>query len=318
MQSRGHDSIPDCIGERIHILAVIVSFHPDLEQFSLLCEKIQEQVAHTLIVDNSEGETGALDFLQSSRLTILSLGANTGIGNAHNTGIEWAEVNGFSHVLLFDQDSLPASGMVQALCCAEQMLTRQGVAVAAVGPQAFFRSDRRKQEPFMIKGRVGLTKKVCEPAGEQLVEVAYLHASGTLMKVANVKEIGPIDSALFIDLLDMEWCFRAADKKYVCFGVCAAHIFHQIGVKKQIGMASCNREISVHFPLRSYYQVRNWLLLIRKQYVPRTWLFFYGVRSIWLRFCVLLIVAPQRKERCRFFFLGVWHGVCGKKGRIKE
>ena len=119
-------------------------------------------------------------------------------------------------------------------------------------------------------------------------------------------------------MLDMEWCFRAAAKGYVCFGVCAAHLSHQVGVKKQIGTASRYKELSVHPPLRSYYQARNWLLLIRMQYIPRTWLFLYGIRNIWLRFCILLVVAPQRKERCDYFFRGVLHGLCGKNGRIDE
>ena len=318
MQHQRHESIPDSKGEKITVLAVIIAYYPDTEQLSMLCESIQEQVAHTLIVDNSEGEKGALDSLPCRRVTIISLGTNTGIGSAQNNGIEWADDNGFSHVLLLDQDSLPAPGMVHTLCNAEQILHGQGVIVAAVGPQAFLRTDCKKQEPFIVKGRVGFTKRVCEPAGDQLIEVAYLHASGTLMKIAHIREIGPIDSSLFIDMLDMEWCFRATAKKYVSYGVCAAHIFHQVGVKEQIGKGRCNREISVHPPLRSYYQARNWVLLIRKKYVPRTWLFVYGIRNIWLRFCVLLVVAPNRKKRCNYFFLGVWHGLRRKSGRIDE
>src|SRR5262249_50188855 len=104
--------------------AVIVSFHPDAEITSRLA-LISLQVARAVIVDNhsSEDAIARLKAFTATKDVHLILNAsNLGIAAALNQGINYAAAAGFSWVLLFDHDSTPIDGLLDAF--AKQYLQR--------------------------------------------------------------------------------------------------------------------------------------------------------------------------------------------------
>lgn len=298
------------------VLAVIVTYYPEHAQLRQLCRRMSKQVAHTLIIDNTEHAQTVLEAPPAPEATLLSSGTNDGIAAAQNRGIEWAESRGYTHVLLLDQDSLPDEDMVSALLREEQKLIGQGIGVGAVGPQAVAPNDPLQREPFVVKTRRGFARRTCNQKDTPSIRVAYLHASGTLLRIAAVQKIGLLDHTLFIDLVDIEWGFRAAALHMDCYGVCTARISHQVGEKRRLGFFRIVREISVHAPSRTYYQARNLFLLARADYIPYSWLLTYGGRNLLLRGGLLLLTGPQRSRRCAYLLLGLWHGILGKKGPL--
>ncbi|WP_051305206.1 glycosyltransferase family 2 protein [Desulfogranum mediterraneum] len=289
------------------VLAVVVSYQPEPQQLAQLCASLDEQLSHTLLVDNGSGAGLPAEY-DPGRLSVLVLGENHGIGHAQNQGLAWALTRDFSHLLLLDQDSLPASGMVDALLAAEAQLIAQGIAVAAVGPCPVS-GETRQAESFALHPEPGAESSI-----GGLERVRYLHASGTLVRLEVMTAVGGMDGSLFIDLVDMEWCFRAAALGRYCFGVAAARLYHQVGWKQRLGFGPLSRRISVHPPLRSYYQLRNSLLLFRKRWVPKSWLCSYTMRKVLLRCMVLLLVAPGRRQRWIFLLRGIWDGLTGVRG----
>lgn len=298
------------------VLAVIVTYTPELKQLHQLLACLAEQVLHTLVVDNTEGGCPGINDFVSETVSVVVLGQNTGIGNGQNIGIDWAVEKGMGHVLLLDQDSLPSPDMVTMLYQAEQSLVKGGKSVAAVGPQAVFGSERRVEKFVHLSGSAQ-EKDLCKTQDGEICKVAYLHSSGTLVSVDSFLRVGKLDAGMFIDMLDMEWCFRAAACGMDCYGVPIAEIKHQVGIKKVVGLGGVKRILSIHPPLRTYYQVRNWFLMLKNRHVPKVWLLKYGAKNIFLRFLILLLFIPERKARSLFFLHGLVHGMAGKSGRYK-
>ena len=299
------------------ILAVIVTYRPDSRKIKALCRRLQEQVSHTLVVDNTPGDSATLAGLASDLVSVHRLGCNHGIAAAQNIGVQWGRTQGYTHILFLDQDSMPAWDMVAQLGAAEDRLIADGVRVAAVGPQAFSRLSGER-EPFLLLTGRRLRKWVCPEEGMDVCEVSYLHASGSLTRIELFTGIGALADELFIDLVDIEWSLRAGYQGYQSVAVCAAHIEHQVGEKEQIGWGRPARTISVHPPERLYYQVRNCLLLYKKPFVPRWFLCWYLTRYVLGPFLLRLVFLPQRGKRCCCFWHGLWHGLTGRSGPYAE
>ena len=305
----------------MRILAVILVYHPELAVLQRLSASILQQTEGTLIVDNGsqwnrEFLLGAIANNLRAQLHFLRLHENVGVAAGHNRGIAWAREHEFSHVLLMDQDSIPAPDMVEKLANELTRLTREGVRVAGVGPQCVD-AYTGKVSAFVRFGRFSLKRVKCSPEQEsKAIEVDFLISSGLLIPMRVIEEVGLMDEALFIDHVDTEWLNRAKHRGYRVFGVCGAVMRHSLG------NASLNfwflrwRTIPLHNPERHYYVFRNSLVLLRRSNVPRQWIINDIVRLIYMAVFYPLF-APPRGQRIKFMLKGVWHGLHGIQGPLR-
>ena len=82
-----------------------------------------------------------------------------------------------------------------------------------------------------------------------------------LVPVSTLKDIGLMKEELFIDYVDIEWCLRAASKKFNFYAIPSATMSHAIGDERK---SVLGREISIHSPfLRRYYLARNSIYMLR-------------------------------------------------------
>src|SRR5659263_368215 len=128
-------SLPDAPDATV--VAVVVTYGPDLEATSRLLQALAAQVAHVIVVDNgspAESVSALRGVLAASGGDLVALMENTGIASAQNVGIARARSAGASHVLLSDQDSVPAPDMVAQLLHAIGRAVDAGHRVGAVGP----------------------------------------------------------------------------------------------------------------------------------------------------------------------------------------
>ena len=125
-----------------NIVAIIVTYHPDINLLSKQIDLLTPQVTETILVDN--GSSCDVNDWNNQReqkvVSVITLGDNRGIAAAHNKGIEWAKNRGADYVLLMDQDSLPAPNLVEKLV---STLSQQ-VLPAAAGPRYL---DERQNNP---------------------------------------------------------------------------------------------------------------------------------------------------------------------------
>jgi rhamnosyltransferase len=293
-------------------MAVVVAYHPDFAILERLLDTCLEQVAAVVVVDN--GETSELaDWLTSrndNQVFLIALGQNRGIASAQNAGIEWATSKGASHVILFDHDSEPPAGLVAKLSKALHDLEAKGERVAAVGPRY---TDKRRadelQSPFIQFNWRMIRQQPL--AGVPYVPADFLIASGSLIPLKALRDIGGMEDKLFIDYVDLEWGFRAHRKGWAIYGVWDAVMEHTIGDNH---VSVLGREITIHSPLRHYYFMRNAVWMVRQD-----WL-FWRWRSVIIhnalrRFVAYSLFMQEPGKHFRFMCLGLWHGLCGRMGK---
>ena len=298
--------------ENERVLAVVPTYLPQHDHLAELCTALAEQVDHVLLVDNSEQEQQWLYELCTENVSVRILGTNLGIAAAQNRGARWAKEQGFDFVLFLDQDSRPTRGMVKGLIAGFHDLVQQGLPVAAVGPAAFVESADTL-EPFYTASPWGVGSRHCLSPQEH-IEVAYLHASGSLVCTRIFDRVGLLAEKLFIDLVDLEWCFRAKKLGLLCFGLCSARLQHQVGEVSRPLPVGKWATMSVHAPWRGYYQSRNIVLLMRNRSAPTVLLLHFFVRRVLCRLLAQLLFAGNRKQRLTFFMQGLVHGVQGIDG----
>jgi rhamnosyltransferase len=292
--------------------AVVVTFEPEPSTLKRLLESIQAQVGCVLVVDNGSALKPSLQALAGADL--LALPRNVGLAAAQNAGIALAREQGARFILLLDQDSVPDPSMVAELLTVYRQGLAQQLRIAAVGPAALEASGLC--EGF-VRHRSGRYVAVLEPdAGRPWVTCDFLIASGSLIPVAVLDELGPMDERLFIDKIDTEWSLRAAAAGYVLLGAPRAHLHHQLGERRVRLWFGQWRELSQHKAFRYYYMVRNSLLLRRLPHASSSWRQADArqLRSIVLYFGIL---APGRGPALWMMLRGAFDGLRGRFGRLR-
>jgi rhamnosyltransferase len=238
---------------------------------------------------------------------MVSLPENRGLAAALNEGIAHARATPeVSHVLLMDQDSVPEAGMVAAL---KRALDRRGrdARVAAVGTR--FRDPREGTDAPFVRIRFPVNRQLRCNGDCDGVACDFLITSGSLVPLRTLDGIGGMDESLFIDNVDLEWCFRATSKGYALFGVCGTRMLHHHGATRH-RVPGVPRGVVVHTPRRLFYMMRNRVLLYRRACTPRRWI-AQDVPRLVVKFLLFaLLIAPRRKN-VRCMLAGLRAGIAG-------
>lgn len=300
-----------------HIIAVLVSYNPNISELTATVNSVLNQVSELIIVDN-----GSTDFSNdwltlfnsptNTKLHLLAQTKNLGIAAAHNIGIDYAIKHGAEFVLLLDQDSQMAKDTVLKLYTAYQTLTASGMQVAAIGSQ-YVDQEHGALSPFVTIKNRRFVNCQCET---NLAQPDFIISSGSLLPVTALNSIGLMDASLFIDLVDIEWCYRARFKGWQIYGVCDAIMTHALGEHRQeISWLGYKRIISVHKPFRYYYIFRNNVLLFRRAYIPRYWKIAEFIRCV-KTVLLFTLVSKQRWAILKMMGLGVFDGLRNKTGQL--
>lgn len=298
----------------MQVKAVIVTYNPKLGDLHSLIKSIFDSVKQVIIVDN-----GSLDFLhidelknQYSKLYIVPLAENKGIGYAQNRGIEEAFSDAETEaVVLFDHDSHPSDDMIKLLLADYKKLTEAGVKVAAVGP--IFK-DPRTTNQYPITVFSGFRLKKIYPLEGDLTPVitSFLIASGCLIPRTVLEDAGFMNEGFFIDYIDIEWSFRVNAKGYFLYTCPAAKMDHQIGDKR---IKILGREISIHSPERRYYLARNSVLMIKLKHINWRYKvreFFYSISRVF----IFIASVDKKSTYLKYILKGWYDGINGKVGRL--
>jgi rhamnosyltransferase len=284
----------------LSVAAVTVTFNPVLSDLRDFITRVIPQVGQLVIVDN--GST--LDVEQAlpastDSVHIIKLPQNQGLAAAQNVGIEWAMSAGAQHLIFFDQDSNPKEDMVATLLNGLHTLEKQGIAVGAVGPYFL---DVRK---FPDVDEVNLSSVAQSNLSQQT-----LIASGSLISLKVLEQVGPMVQELFIDYVDLEWCLRANALGYEHFKIADAYMTHAIGGEP---IQFLGKFWPSHNPVRHYFMFRNAIWLYKKTWVPIRWKLIDGLKLI-RKFIFYALFAKPRWEHIRMMGRGIWHGLIGRMG----
>ena len=294
---------------RPRVGAVVVFYHPDdgcVERANRLADQCT-----CVVVDNTPAiaDTPAMDGL-SPTVHYLPNGANVGIATALNQGVERLLATGCDAALLFDQDSEPDARLIAEM----PALLFDGVGtnekkIALVGP-AYEDMRLRGVAPFVRFDMWGIKRVV--PEGNQLLDVDFLITSGSCINLHAWQAVGPMDDALFIDFVDLEWCVRARTTGHRVVGVPWLRMRHELG---DTPIKVFGRAYPMHSPIRHYYAFRNAVVLFGRGYIPIGWKLSEMIK-LPVRLVIYALFIPDGMTHVRMSLRGVRDGLCGRLGPL--
>ncbi|MEE1610182.1 glycosyltransferase family 2 protein [Microvirga sp. CF3016] len=295
----------------MRILAVAVTYNPELALLAQVLGSALPQVQDLVVVDN--GSTNAKDIRQvvtQAGGQVIANERNIGIAAAQNQGVARARVDGFTHVLLLDQDTVLAPGMVADLTENLTALEQGQGRIAAIGPAYYELNSQRQTRAYRADGlrlsRLSLANETRPVASD------FIIASGSLIPLSVLEAVGTFKEDLFIDLVDVEWCFRARTAGYRSYLSPTAAVEHRLGSGTvQIGP----REVAVHVPVRNYYWVRNALWLARQPYTPLAWRIYFTSRSLAFLATYTTLV-DKRMLRLQLMIRGIRDSLASRLGPL--
>jgi len=296
------------------IASITVTYQPDMGLLRRQLDSLQNQVQLIFVIDNGSTQVRQADLQQivSDFGGILILvGTNSGIAYAQNIGIQAASSRGAKMVLLLDQDSEACPGMVDTL---HKALDQEPCA-AAVGPRSI---DQRTGHSFFLvdDGRWPRQQVLPIEQPHPPMQVGFLVASGTLIRVAALTDATPMQSDWFIDHIDSEWCLRMQSQGWILLAAPDAHLKHRLGDEVTRVWFLGWRTVAHHSPQRDYYMFRNTIFLVQKTYVALRWKLFFLLRLAQVA-VFFLCLTPQRMKRLQMMCQGIFDGLRNHTGPWK-
>ncbi|HEX3663571.1 MAG TPA: glycosyltransferase family 2 protein [Acidobacteriaceae bacterium] len=298
------------------IAGIVILYYPDPPVLSRLVAGLRGQAQRLIAVDNTPGCASA-DVTAALQADIpvdyIPLSYNGGIGAAQNEGIRRAMDLGCSHVLLLDQDSAPAAGMIARLLSAESELLEKGEKVAAIGP-VFIDGKTNERSCSIAYAPFSVRRIPLHPHSPRPVETANLIASGSLIRTSILQTVGTMRGDLFIDFVDTEWGLRARNRGYRCYCVPDAEMAHSTGDR---AVRFFGKNLYTHSDLRNYYRIRNAIYLLRTPSMGWGWRTYMAIR---IPFYVLLFpsLSAKKVRNIRAMFRAVLDGIRGRLGPAPE
>jgi rhamnosyltransferase len=292
-------------------VAVMVTFNPP-EGLGGRVRATLHQSAAVVIVDN--GSTTALDLSDldaedRARVHVLPKGQNIGLAAALNLGVEQAAQMGATWVLLLDHDSQPQPDMVRHLRQAIDSHDPRHPVAVAVPRIAYAHPDIRCRWPASARGQRFWFRFVyaARMSAPQPVDLAI--GSGMLLNVDAWRRVGKFDAALFIDLVDTEFCLRARTFGLDVLAVPGAVLTHALGDVAKRRLLGRPVFPTHHSAFRHYYLSRNRVVLTRRFGLRYpNWLFYETMSALKLIIKVALY-EPQRAEKLASMWRGTADGV---------
>jgi rhamnosyltransferase len=300
------------------IIAIVVTFFPESKCFSRTIASLSKQCDSIIVVDNTPlpSSNEITELLKGSESTLISLGSNFGIAYAQNVGLELALKLNADFVLMMDQDSIPEEEMVSRLYSAFEYADTTNL--IAAGPS--YIDTRTNIRSYFIINRFGFLTRY--KVGNQnpsadIIDVAFLISSGTLISAPKLKTLGGMRSNYFIDHVDTEWCLRAKASGFSLAGVFSARMEHSLGDSVKRVWFLYLRSVPYHSPLRDYYMFRNTILMICDVKIYFLWkcLILFRLFPFAVYF---LLFSKERRIRCNKIYLGLKHGLLGIDGELNS
>ncbi|AQG99460.1 rhamnosyltransferase [Burkholderia sp. KK1] len=277
--------------------AVVVFYEPDeacIERVNRLAARL-----HCVVIDNTPTARTPETLGLSPDIDYRANAENLGIATAINQGVEALICAGLDFAILFDQDSEPPSMLLTELPEILAASNASGERIALAGPA--YEDARLGGVAAFVRFQWWKLRRIA-PEGNVPIDVDFLISSGSCLNLRFWSAIGPMEDALFIDYVDLEWCVRARRLGFRVVGVPWVRLSHQLGGEP---VRVLGRTYPMHGPLRHYYQFRNVIALIARSNMPATWK-STELMKLPGRVLIYCFFPNQRKQH----LLMVWRGIC--------
>ncbi|MDP9139168.1 MAG: glycosyltransferase family 2 protein [Pseudomonadota bacterium] len=302
------------------LASVIVTYNPPAG----LAERVAAALAQTdfvVVIDNGSDQHPDLDDVSArypDRIQVISRASNIGLAAALNQGIAQCARLGATQALLLDHDSTPSPQMVDTLRKAESSLGPDARVAVLVPAIQYAHPNNRCRWPSS-SGHSGPFFQLLyadQLRAPKPVDLAI--GSGMLINIAAWEQLGRFDEALFVDLVDTEYCLRARQHGYQIIAVPGAALQHALGHASEQRLLGAKVFPTHHSAMRHYYISRNRVLLARR-YARRFpgWMAYELLSGLKLLIKVVLF-EDARIDKLRHMVHGTMDGLRGRSGPIRN
>jgi rhamnosyltransferase len=275
--------------DKSKLLAVVVSYNPDAYRLEQLLSIVSKQVGEVFIYDNnSDNQTAVSELGTKLGLQVDLFKVNHGLSISYNHAMQYAVKNGFSHLLLLDQDSMPSDHFVEMLYKGFAQDDKIAVVVPSIVDEKSGNSISPKQEFEIVQNLIN---------------------SGSLFRVDVLSSLNGYDERLFIDYADYEISYRLRKNNYLILRSRDAKMFHVLGDGKIMRILGINFHVTNHSARRRYLISKNRII------VYKTYMFVFPfeiLRDIGSMFKLLVTVClfeANKWQKCAAIFRGICAGL---------
>lgn len=230
----------------MRIAVVVILYNPG-EEVIYNIQSYLDYAEKVYVLDNTEKQNveliNKITFLPKT--TYFNDGENKGIAVRLNQASHMAIASGFEWLLTMDQDSyFNEKDIYSYLECISADINKSKVSMYGIE---------------YIENNSAV--KTCTP-----VEVEQMITSGSMLNLATFTIAGGFDEALFIDEVDLDYCYNSIIKGFKIIQFKNIFLHHTLG-KVSHHKSLKNLQLTprtLHSPIRVYYMIRNFLYVNAK------------------------------------------------------
>ena len=256
----------------MRILAVIVTYYPDVDLLAKNVASIVPGVAGIMIWENTPSpENSRFRLPDNDKVFYAGEGENIGISRALNKAKDYALAEGYDAVLTMDQDSVWH------------------------GFEEFLSAVSSSEAPFGLYG----PKVYASSYEEKFNKVDSLITSGMLVRREVYDKIGGYEESFFIDGIDLDFCYKASEAGIPSWVVTGARLEQRFGGKRTVSFLCFHPDVLDYSPERLKGICYSQMVLLRKYrsnpYRKRDFFKHYLLKRIPL---ILLFEKQKFKKVC--------------------
>lgn len=277
----------------IRIGGVVVIFNPRKGYLDNINSYLN-QVDELLVFDNSyEKKDWLVDFVKSnSKIKYVGFQKNLGVAFALNYAAKYFVEAGFEFLLTMDQDSVVPEGMIKKMLTADCDYGKTGII-----------------SPFFIN-----RYRTKEPGVKPFDKILFVKTSGNLLNLNIYQIVGPFDDNLFIDYVDIEYCFRLNIHGFDVIQLNSVELIHDEASLSEKKFFFKNVYPWNHQPIRWFYKIRN-LFYIKNRYRKTYPKYFRDeYKNYFKQFIKILIFEAEKTAKIKYAIKGFYYFKKGKMG----
>lgn len=219
------------------IAAGIVTYNPDIDLLKKNYLKYIDEVEILYIYDNASKNVEKIDnlFKDIKKTKLIKGPDNAGIAYALNQIMKTAKNDGVDWVLTMDQDSECQEKIITAL----KSYCSDNIGIIA---------------PYVIEKGGTRNDYLCK---DKIEYVDFHITSASLTNVNAWEKIGGFDEWMFIDFVDIDFCFKLREAGYKILQINNVFLFQKIGELKEIIIGKRHVYVRNHSFHRKYFFARN-------------------------------------------------------------
>ena len=195
-----------------------------------------------VVVDNGSANSDA-EIIAAAfpKVIVISNGKNLGWAGGNNVGIRYALSKDFHHIFLLNNDTT-----VEAVCIAALVAAAESLGCGLLHPAIYHydEPDVPQLDPSAGQGTVS----------SEIYDINFAYGAALMISRSLIERVGLLDERFFLQLEETDYFKRSSELGFLSRVLPAARVLHK--ESRSFG--------GRRTPLKTYYSVRNSLLLASK------------------------------------------------------